>query len=80
MAGLRDVLDQAIADYGFRQAVMWGPDDVAREWGLTEAEQQLLQTSLIPALESLPVPVEPSDVPAEQARLGQVIRDAGLGD
>ena len=32
---LRELIEMAVADYGFRLAVMWGPDDVIAMSSLT---------------------------------------------
>ena len=69
MSNLSEVVNRAIADYGFRQGVVWGADAVARQWGLSDRELAVLQDTLIPELEALPIPVEPADQPA---RAGQV--------
>ena len=78
MSNLGEVVDRAIADYGFRQGVVWGAEAVARQWGLSEQELATLQETLIPELESLPIPVEPADIPAEQERFARMVREAGL--
>ena len=38
-----EITNRAVADYGFRQAVMYGAQDVGRRWGLTEAEQKVVE-------------------------------------
>lgn len=55
------ITNKSIADYGFRQAVVWSPEDIIDSWGLDEAEADLLTTRIIPKLKDLPVPVEPAD-------------------
>ena len=76
MEKLMEVANQAVADYGFRQAVMYGPDNVGRRAGLSEKEQGILESAVVEFLTNLPVPVQPADVPGEQARLAEAIRAA----
>ena len=78
MSNLSEVVNRAIADYGFRQGVVWGADAVARQWGLSDRELAVLQDTLIPELEDLPIPVEPADQPAERDRFAGLVRAAGL--
>ena len=61
---LRHVTHKAVADAGFRQAVVWSPADVGRRYGLTTGEVAFLERELIPRLRRLPVPIEPADLPA----------------
>ena len=77
MERLIEITNRAVADYGFRQAVLYGPDDVARRSGLTEREPAVLHATVLPLLGELPVPVQPEDIPAEQTRLEARIRTAG---
>ena len=42
MEKLIDIANRAVADYGFRQAVLYGAVDIARRWELTEEEAALL--------------------------------------
>ncbi len=79
MDKLIDIAERAVADYGFRQAVLYGAEDVARRWELSDQERSLLNGLVVEMLAGLPIPVEPDDVPAEQARLAQVIRDSVSG-
>ncbi|PKB63607.1 MAG: hypothetical protein BZY80_06280 [SAR202 cluster bacterium Io17-Chloro-G2] len=72
-----EITNRAVADYGFRQAVMYGAQDIGRRWGLTEAEQDALEGTALDLLMALPVPVPPADIPPEQARLEALIRAAG---
>ena len=78
MSNLSEVVNRAIADYGFRQGVVWGAEAVTRQWGLSERELAVLQDTLIPELEALPIPVEPADQPAERERFAGLARAAGL--
>ena len=75
---LRGLVEHAIADYGFRQALLWGTDDVLATAALDAAEAAALRERLLPAIEALPVPVEPAQRPAELARLLALL-DAGPG-
>ena len=79
MDKLIDIAERAVADYGFRQAVLYGAEDVARRWELSDQERSLLHGLVIEMLAGLPNPVEPDNVPVEQARLAQVIRDSVSG-
>ena len=74
MEKLIEIANRAIADYGFRQAVLYGAADIARRWELTEEEAALLSGPVLAELSALPVPVQPADIPAEQARVSAVIR------
>ena len=79
MDKLIDIVERAVADYGFRQAVLYGAEDVARRWELSDQEKSLLNGLVIEMLAGLPNPVEPDNLPVEQARLAQVIRDSVSG-
>ena len=74
-----EIADRAVADYGFRQAVLYGADDVARRWELSDQETSVLETTVVQRLSALPIPVKPEDVPGEQARLAEMIREADQG-
>ena len=78
MSNLVEVVNKAIADYGFRQVVLWSPEDVVREWQLSELEAEILQGTLTSTLEALPVPVEPADIAAEQERFALILHAEGL--
>ncbi len=80
MAGekLIEIADQAVADYGFRQVALWSPDEAVERWSLSRTEEAVLTSALHDALIALPVPVEPADIPAEQARVAELIK-AALG-
>ena len=75
MDKLIDIANRAIAAYGFRQAVLYGAADIARKWELTEEETALLSGAVSSELTALPIPVQPADIPAEQARVSAVIRE-----
>jgi len=71
-----EITDRAVADYGFRQAVLYGVDDIARRWDLTDQERSVLEGTVLAPLGDLPIPVPPADVPGEQTRLSELIRAA----
>ena len=74
MEKLIDIANRAVADYGFRQAVLYGSADIAHRWSLDEEEAALLSGPVTAELSALPIPVEPAHILAEQARLSNVIR------
>ena len=74
-----EIADRAVADYGFRQAVLYGADDISRRWELSDQERSVLEGTLIQQLSALPIPVQPVDVPGEQARIADLIREAARG-
>ena len=74
MEKLIDITNRAVADYGFRQAVLYGSADIARRWGLTEEEAALLSGPVLAELSALPIPVQPADILAEQARVSEMIK------
>ena len=76
MEKLIEIADRAVADYGFRQAVLYGADGVARRWDLSEQERSVLEGPVLERLGDLPIPVQPADIPGEQARLAELIRGA----
>ena len=76
MEALIDIACKAIADNCFRQAVQWSPQDVAVRWDLSPRETTVLQGPVRDALDALPIPVEPADIPAEQERFGRLIGDS----
>jgi hypothetical protein len=78
MDKLIEIANQAIADYGFRQVALWSPEDAVERWDLSPAEEAVLTGVVHEALAALPVPVEPADIPAEQARIAGLIK-AALG-
>lgn len=73
MNKLMEILDKAIADFGFRQMVLWSADDVAARWGLSAAEAAVLKDRVRDELEKLPVPVEPADRQREHDRFAGLI-------
>jgi len=74
MEKLIDIANRAIADYGFRQAVLYGASDIARKWELSEAETAQLAGPVLAELSALPIPVQPADISGEQTRVSEVIR------
>ena len=74
MDKLIDITNRAVADYGFRQAVLYGAADIASRWGLTEEEAALLSGPILAELNALPIPVQPADIPAKQTHIADVIR------
>ncbi len=73
-----EISDRAVADYGFRQAVLYGAEDVAHRWELYGQVKVVLETTVLQALSALPIPVQPEDVPGEQARLAQMNQETVL--
>ena len=73
MATLKDIVNKAIADYGFRQVVLWTPDDIIQAWGLPPREAQALLGQIRESLEILPNPVEPQNIHREQKHFAQLI-------
>ena len=69
---LREIIDRAVADYGFRLAVMWGTDDVIAGSDLSSGEAGVLRDLVVPELKKLPNPVEPADHAAVQERLANL--------
>ena len=76
MEKLIDIANRAVADYGFRQAVLYGANDIGLRSGLSLKEQEILEGPVLEFLAALPIPVQPEDVPSEQARVASTIRAA----
>ena len=74
MEKIIDIANRAIADYGFRQAVIYGVADISAKWSLTDTEAAVLAGPVLNELSALPIPVQPSDIPSEQARIEEIIR------
>ncbi len=74
MDKLIDIVNRAVADYGFRQTVLYGSAEIARRWLLTDAEAAILSGPVLSELSSLPIPVQPADIPAQQARISDIVR------
>ena len=76
MDALTEIANRAIADYGFRQAALWSPGDVAARWEVSARATAVLEGALHDALDALPIPVEPDDIPAQEERIAALIREA----
>ena len=74
MDKLIDIVNRAVADYGFRQAVLYGSAEIARRWLLSDAEAAILSGAVLSELSALPIPVQPADIPAQQARISDIVR------
>ena len=75
MNKLIDISNRAVADYGFRQAVIYGASDIASKWSLSDEETALLSGELLAELNALPIPVQPADILAQQERVAGLIKD-----
>ena len=73
-----EISNRAVADYGFRLAVLYGAADIAQRWELSEGQRALLETTALELLAALPNPVEPAQVATEQERVAAAIRAAAL--
>ena len=69
----RALAEKAVADYGFRQALLWGTDEVLASWELSPGEAAAVRGRLLAEIEALPVPVEPSERPGTLARLLELL-------
>ncbi len=76
MASLAEIIEQAVADYGFRLAVMWGTDDLIARSGLDEGEGRALADIVVPELKLLPNPVEPEDRQGVSERIHRLVSEA----
>ena len=76
MEKLIEIANRAVADYGFRQAVLYGADDIGRRAGFAPREQAILGGTVLELLAALPIPVQPEDIPGEQTRMAEAIRAA----
>ena len=79
MEKLIDIVKRAVTDYGFRQAVIYGAEDIAQRAGLSQQEQDILTGAVLESLAALPIPVQPEDIPGEQQRLEEAIKAAAGG-
>lgn len=70
---LEEIIHRAVADYGFRLAVMWGVEDVATGFGLDAHQTGMLTGVIVPELMKLPNPVEPDDQAAVAQRLSELL-------
>ena len=71
-----DIANQAVADYGFRQGVLYSPDDIGRRAGFNPEELAVLEGTVLDLLAALPIPVQPEDIPREQAKMTAAIKAA----
>ena len=76
MEKLIDIGKRAVADYGFRQSVMYGAEDIAQRAGFSQREQEILADTVVEFLAALPIPVQPEDIPGEQQRLEEAVKAA----
>ena len=76
MDKLIDIANRAVADYGFRQAVLYGAADIGRRAGFAPREQAILEGTVLELLAALPIPVQPDDIAGERTRMAQTIRAA----
>jgi hypothetical protein len=56
---LIELISKGIEDYGFRQVLLWSPDDLTSLYNLSNVEINLLKESIHAELLKLPNPVEP---------------------
>jgi hypothetical protein len=61
LASLAEIIEQAVADYGFRIAVIWGTDDLIARSELDDHDGRVLTRIVVPELRRLPNLVEPGD-------------------
>ena len=76
MDKLKEIAKRAVEDYGFRQIAQWSPDDLVEQWDLSPTEAQVLKGALKDEIDQLPIPVEPSDYHAVEARLNALIDES----
>ena len=79
MEKLINIANRAVADYGFRQTVMYGAEDIAQRSGFSQQDQEILASTVVDFLIALPIPVQPGDIPAEQQRMEEAIKAAASG-
>lgn len=60
MATLTELISKGIHDYGFRQVLLWSPDDLTALYELSDSEVELLKGIVHTELLKLPNPVEPN--------------------
>ena len=60
MATLKALIAKGIHDYGFRQILLWSPDDLRSLYELSDSEVELLTGVVHTELLKLPNPVEPN--------------------
>lgn len=66
---LSEIIARAVADYGFRLAVIWGTDQITEGFCLSPSQTEILTELIVPELKKLPNPVEPEDQAAVRKRL-----------
>jgi len=76
MDKLIEIVNKAIADYGFRQIVQWSPEDVISQWRLSSQEADVLKGPIKVELDRMPIPVEPKDIDSEKNRLAEILKEA----
>ena len=76
MEKLIDIANRAVADYGFRQTVLYGAEDIAQRAGFSQQEQEILAGTVVEFLAALPIPVQPDDISGEQQRMEAAIKAA----
>ena len=76
MEKLINIANRAVADYGFRQTVMYGAEDIAQRAGFSQQEQLILTGTVLEFLAALPIPVQPEDIAGEQHRMEEAIKAA----
>ncbi len=79
MEKLIDIANRAVADYGFRQTVLYGAEDIAQRAGFSQQEQEILAGTVLEVLAGLPIPVQPEDIAGEQQRMEAAIKAAAGG-
>jgi len=79
MEKLIDIANRAVADYGFRQTVLYGAEDIAQRAGFSQQEQEILAGTVLEFLAGLPIPVQPEDIAGEQQRMEAAIKAAAGG-
>jgi len=79
METLINIANRAVADYGFRQTVLYGAEDIAQRAGFSTQEQEILVGTVLEFLAALPIPVQPANILGEQQRMESAIKLAASG-
>ena len=79
MEKLIRIANRAVADYGFRQTVLYGAEDIAQRAGFSTQEQEILAGTVLEFLAALPIPVQPENIPGEKQRMEAAIKAAAGG-
>ena len=79
MEKLISIANRAVADYGFRQTVLYGAEDIAERAGFSTQEQEILAGTVLEFLAALPIPVQPENIAGEQQRMEAAIKAAAGG-